>query len=69
MSNENEQRRDDEVEGHIRKHGAIDEAGDEVEGHIRKHGANDEPAEEGEDEVEAHLRRHGNVRMDSPSNS
>jgi len=50
-----EQRKDDEVEGHgyPPKYGANDEPGDEVEGHgyPPKYGANDE------DEVEGHVHR------------
>jgi hypothetical protein len=64
-----EQRKDDEVEGHgyPPKYGADDEAKDEVEGHGAfppKYGANDEAGEDDENDFEAHMARYPNVRMD-----
>jgi membrane protein implicated in regulation of membrane protease activity len=62
-----EQRKEEEVEGHRWRVGGTEEPAQEgeteVEGHRWRVGGTEEPAED-DDEVEAHIRSYPNARMD-----
>ena len=51
-----EQRKEDEVEGHWSRPGETDEP-IEVEGHWSRPGETDEPSDDPDDDIEAHVMR------------